>query len=149
MTDQPPPHDDETNPPPRRTRSRSGDLPASMIFTEMVRQAALNPPDPTPAPPEPVPLEIESRLFNLPIAPETPAWEPDPEPLPDLAPEAPEVISTPEPVAKAADPLPPAKPIPTPAEAARLDAERVRRVRGHRVGHYGDDFELVHQRRLY
>lgn len=131
MTDQPPPPDDENNPPPRRTRSRSGDLPASMIFTEMVRQAALNPPDPTPAPPEPAPLEIESRLFNLPIAPEEPpVWEPEPEPvpLPDLAPEAPEVVSAPKPVAASVESAA-AKPAPTPAEATRLEAERIRRIR--------------------
>ncbi len=129
MSDTPPPDDNA----PRRTRNRSGDLSASLIFTEMVRQAARNqpPPEETP-PPAPPPMEVESGLFNLPIAPESPSWEspqPEgmagspsiPEPEPDFTP--PVVEAMPQPVIR------PAPISVEPRQTEVLEVERVRRVK--------------------
>ncbi|MCU0475993.1 MAG: N-acetylmuramoyl-L-alanine amidase [Anaerolineae bacterium] len=127
MSDAPPPDDA-----PRRTRSRSGDLPASLIFSEMVRQAArtrpaeVEPAEPPPAPD--APIEMEMRLFHLPIAP----TEPEPAPMAEEA--APEPVAEVVPVPPAPAPVVPApsrsapQPAPNPSDA-RLEAERVRRVK--------------------
>lgn len=135
MSDTPPPPDENA---PRRTRSRSGDIPASLIFTEMVRQAARNQPTEQPPPPEPEPtppLEVESRLFNLPIAPEAPIWQPE-EQAPHLETPVEQPTSSAEeislPAAEVAQPI--VRPHPAaipddPQKAAALEAERIRRIK--------------------
>jgi N-acetylmuramoyl-L-alanine amidase len=132
MSDSPPP-DDNT---PRRTRNRSGDVPASLIFTEMVRQAARNQPEQPPEPElEPIPpLEVESSLFNLPIAPEAPTWQPDEQEYLAAPPvESPsEPVYTPAPPIIEASPTAPPQPIALPADSRPSDpieAERIRRVK--------------------
>lgn len=138
MSDTPPPPPDENA--PRRTRNRSGDIPASLIFTELVRQAARNQPAEPPPPPEPdpTPLEIETQLFNLPIAPDPqPAWSPDEQEYLATSPDP-----TPEPLQEAAPPvvaevvMPAPRPHPIaapttddPAQTAAIEAERIRRIR--------------------
>lgn len=134
MSDTPPPDDNA----PRRTRNRSGDVPASLIFTEMVRQAARNQPiEPPPAPAPTPPLEVESGLFNLPIAPDSTKWQPEEQEYlaapPDTYPD--------EPVEQASPALPVIEPAPSvvrsrpepamidPAKPDPLEAERIKRIK--------------------
>jgi N-acetylmuramoyl-L-alanine amidase len=125
MSDTPPPPDEHN--PPRRTRSRSGDLPASLIFSEMVRRAAAErqaePPPEPPAPPPP--LEMETALFNLPVAPEPPPYIEDEPPAAAPAPAPSPAAATPPPVEAVAVSAPAAPDL----QAERLEAERIRRIR--------------------
>jgi len=139
MSDIPPPDDNA----PRRTRSRSGDLPASLIFTEMVRQAARNQPSPDePAPPAPLPSEAPSGLFNLPVAPDALTWESgQDEGLAFEPPDAPYEPTQP--------PLPPPSLV-EPRQTQALEAERVRRIKrrhqqrqDRRVSVFGGIFRAV------